>query len=59
MAEALVKTFKRHYVYVNRLPSAGDVIAQLPGARLRTTTRFIRHKRLRIRSSQEYLRAVS
>jgi transposase InsO family protein len=30
MAEAFVKTFKRDYVYVNRLPSAVEVIAQLP-----------------------------
>src|SRR5215471_14303457 len=30
MAEAFVKTFKRDYVYVNRLPSAIEVIAQLP-----------------------------
>ena len=30
VAEAFVKTFKRDYVYVNQLPSAATVIAQLP-----------------------------
>ena len=27
MAESFVKTFKRDYVYVNRLPSAIEVVA--------------------------------
>jgi transposase InsO family protein len=31
VAEAFVKTFKRDYVYLNQLPSAAEVIAQLPG----------------------------
>jgi putative transposase len=31
MAEAFVKTFKRDYVNLNELPSAAEVIAQLPG----------------------------
>jgi putative transposase len=30
MAEAFVNTFKRDYVYVNELPSAVHVLAQLP-----------------------------
>lgn len=30
MAESFVKTFKRDYVYVNALPSAAHVLAQLP-----------------------------
>jgi transposase InsO family protein len=30
MAEAFVKTFKRDYVYLNRLPDAATVLANLP-----------------------------
>ena len=30
MAEAFVETFKRDYAYVNELPSAAHVLAQLP-----------------------------
>jgi hypothetical protein len=30
MAEAFVKTFKRDYVYVNKLPDAVTVMEQLP-----------------------------
>jgi hypothetical protein len=30
MAEAFGKTLKRDYAYVNRLPPAAEVIAQLP-----------------------------
>jgi putative transposase len=58
MAEALVKTFKRDYVYVNRLPSAVEVIAQLPLCSL-ITTKIHPHKGLGMRSPREVLRAVS
>jgi putative transposase len=58
MAEAFVKTFKRDYVYVNRLPSAVEVIAQLPRW-FADYNEFHPHKGLGMRSPREYLRAVS
>ena len=58
MAEAFVKTFKRDYVYVNRLPSAIEVIAQLP-TWFADYNEIHPHKGLGMRSPREYLRAVS
>jgi len=58
MAEAFVKTFKRDYVYLNRLPSAADVLAQLPGW-FTDYNEIHPHKGLGMRSPREYLRAVS
>ena len=58
MAEAFVKTFKRDYVYVNRLPSAVEVIAQLPGW-FTDYNENHPHKGLGMRSPREYLRTVS
>jgi transposase InsO family protein len=58
VAEAFVKTFKRDYVYVNQLPSADEVIAQLPGW-FADYIEIHPHKGLGMRSPREYLRAVS
>jgi transposase InsO family protein len=58
VAEAFVKTFKRDYVYVNQLPSADEVIAQLPGW-FADYNEIHPHKGLGMRSPREYLRAVS
>lgn len=58
MAEAFVKTFKRDYVYLNRLPSAAEVIAQLPGW-FADYNEIHPHKGLGMRSPREFLRAVS
>jgi len=58
VAEAFVKIFKRDYVYVNRLPSAAEVIAQLP-AWFADYNEIHPHKGLGMRSPREYLRAVS
>jgi len=58
MAEAFVKTFKRDYVYLNRLPAAVEVIAQLP-TWLADYNETHPHKGLGMRSPREYLRAVS
>ena len=58
MAEAFVKTFKRDYVYLNRLPSAAEVIAQLPGW-FADYNEIHPHKELGMRSPREFLRAVS
>jgi len=58
MAEAFVKTFKRDYVYLNRLPSAAEVIAQLPQW-FTDYNEIHPHKGLGMRSPREYLRAVS
>lgn len=58
MAEAFVKTFKRDYVYLNRLPSAAEVIAQLPGWFV-DYNEIHPHQGLGMRSPREYLRAVS
>ncbi len=58
VAEAFVKTFKRDYVYVNQLPSAAEVIAQLPRW-FADYNEIHPHKGLGMRSPREYLRAVS
>jgi putative transposase len=58
MAEALVKTFKCDYVYVNRLPSAAEVTAQLPGW-FADYNDIHPHKGLGMRSPRDYLRVVS
>jgi putative transposase len=58
VAEAFVKTFKRDYVYVNQLPSAAELIAQLP-AWFEDYNERHPHKGLGMRSPREYLRAVS
>lgn len=57
MAEAFVKTFKRDYVYLNRLPSAAEVIAQLPDW-FADYNENHPHQGLGMRSPREYLRAV-
>ena len=57
MAEAFVKTFKRDYVYVNRLPSAAEVIARLPGW-FTHYNEIHPHQGLGMRSPREYRRAV-
>ena len=57
MAEAFVKTFKRDCVYVNRLPSAIEVIAKLP-LWCADYNENHPHKELGIRSPGEYLRAA-
>ena len=58
MAEAFVKTFKRDYVYLNRLPSAAEVIAQLPKW-FADYNEIHPHKGLGMRSPREYRRLVS
>jgi transposase InsO family protein len=58
MAEAFVKTFKRDYVYLNRLPSAAEVIAQVP-AWFADYNEIHPHKGLGMRSPREYRRAAS
>jgi len=58
MAEAFIKTFKRDYLYVNRLPSAVEVIAQLPFW-FADYNENHPHKGLGMRSLREYLRAMS
>jgi len=58
MAEAFVKTFKRDYVYLKRLRSAVEVLAQLPGW-FTDYNEIHPHKGLGMRSTREYLSAVS
>jgi putative transposase len=58
VAEAFVKTFKRDYVYLNQLPSAAEVIAQLPRW-FADYNEIHPHKGLGMHSPREYLRAVS
>ncbi|SEO55342.1 Transposase InsO and inactivated derivatives [Aquisalimonas asiatica] len=53
MAEAFVKTFKRDYVYLNDLPDAATVLAQLPGW-FADYNRFHPHKGLKMQSPWEY-----
>jgi transposase InsO family protein len=55
MAESFVKTFKRDYVYVNRLESAESVLAQLP-AWFEDYNEFHPHKGLKMKSPREYRR---
>ncbi len=58
MAEAFVKTFKRDYVYVNELPSAADVLAQLP-AWFDDYNRSAPHRGLKMKSPREFRTANS
>jgi len=53
MAEAFVKTFKRDYVYVNELPSAASVLAQLP-VWFEDYNEFAPHKGLKMKSPREF-----
>jgi Transposase and inactivated derivatives len=57
MAEALVKTFKRDYVFCNNRPDAETVMAQLPG-RFEDYNENAPHKALRILSPREFIRSV-
>jgi putative transposase len=56
MAEAFVKTFKRDYVYLNRVDTAGLVLAQLP-AWFDDYNEYHPHKGLRMLSPNGYRRA--
>lgn len=58
MAEAFVKTFKRYYVYVNELPSAAHVLAQLP-AWFDDYNRRHPHRGLKMKSPHEFRAANS
>jgi len=58
MAEAFVKTFKRDYVYVNDLPDARTVLAQLPKW-FEDYNEHHPHKGLKMRSPREYIRCYS
>ncbi|WNZ59552.1 IS3 family transposase [Myxococcus sp. MxC21-1] len=58
MAEAFVKTFKRDYVYVNELPSAPHVLAQLP-AWFDDYNRCHPHRGLKMMSPREFRTANS
>ncbi len=57
MAEAFVKTFKRDYVYLNKLYSAASVLTMLP-AWFEDYNEVHPHRGLNMRSPREYLRAV-
>ena len=57
MAEALVKTFKRDYVFCNDRPDAETVVAQLPGW-FEDYNENAPHKALRILSPREFIRSV-
>ena len=58
MAEVFVKSFKRDYVYVNRLESAADVLRQLPSW-FEDYNEVRPHRALRMKSPREFRRAVS
>jgi putative transposase len=58
MAEALVKTFKRDYVYVNDLSCATAVFRQLPGW-FDDYNEHAPHKGLKMMSPRQYIRALS
>ena len=58
MAEAFVKTFKRDYVYVNDLPDARTVMAQLPKW-FEDYNEHHPHKGLKMHSPREYIRCYS
>jgi putative transposase len=58
MAEAFVKTIKRDYVYVNELPSAAAVLAQLP-VWFEDYNEFAPHKGLKMKSPREFRIASS
>ena len=55
MAESFVKTFKRDYVYLNRLETAATVMAQL-GSWFDDYNEVHPHSGLQMRSPREYLR---
>jgi transposase InsO family protein len=56
MAEAFVKSFKRDYVYINRIESAEHVLKLLPGW-FEDYNEVHPHKGLRMMSPREYRRA--
>jgi transposase InsO family protein len=58
MAESFVKSFKRDYVYLNDLPSAAAVMAQL-GDWFEDYNEVHPHRGLRMRSPREYRRLNS
>ncbi len=58
MAEGFVKTFKRDYLYVNKLPNAAHVLAQLP-AWVADYNRVAPHKGLKMLSPAEFRAAMS
>ena len=55
MAEAFVKTFKRDYVYLNRLENAETVLAQLPGW-FEDYNEKAPHKSLKMKSPRQFRR---
>lgn len=57
MAEALVKTFKRDYVFCNDRPNAETVVALLPGC-FEGYNENAPHKALRMLSPREFLRSL-
>jgi putative transposase len=58
MAESFVKTFKRDYVYLNKLHSAASVMQQLAGW-FEDYNQIHPHKGLRMRSPREYRRETA
>jgi transposase InsO family protein len=58
MAEAFVKTLKRDYLYVNDLPDAKTVLAQLPKW-FEDYNEHHPHKGLKMHSPREYIRGYS
>jgi putative transposase len=56
MAEAFVKTFKRDYVYLNKLESAQAVLSQLD-AWFDDYNEVHPHRGLRMRSPREFIRS--
>ena len=57
MAEALVKTFKRDYVFCNDRPDAETVMAQLSGW-FEDYNENAPHKALRMLSPREFIRSL-
>ena len=57
MAESFVKTFKRDYVYLNKLETAAAVLDQL-GTWFDDYNEVHPHSGLQMRSPREYLRAA-
>ena len=58
MAEAFVKTFKRDYVYANRLDNAKAALAQLPGW-IEDYNENAPHKGLKMKSPREYRQSLA
>src|SRR5690348_14025132 len=56
MAEAFVKTFKRHYVYVHDRPDAKTVMVQL-GQWLEDYNEYDPHKGLKMKSPRQFIRS--